>query len=63
MNLKQTILLLFIIAAIPACTAKKGCPTNGKNVGAEKLATGDPKASKDARKAGKYRMGKIPGDK
>jgi hypothetical protein len=35
--------------------AKYGCPTNGKNVGAEKLASGDPKAEKAARKAKKFR--------
>ena len=34
---------------------KTGCPSNGKNVGAEKLMSGDPKAMKDARKAKKFR--------
>ncbi|MBL7758893.1 MAG: hypothetical protein J0H92_15360 [Sphingobacteriales bacterium] len=34
---------------------KYGCPTNGKNVGAEKLLSGDPKAEKAARKAKKFR--------
>ncbi len=34
---------------------KYGCPTNGKNVGAEKLLSGDPKAEKDARKARKFK--------
>jgi hypothetical protein len=34
---------------------KYGCPTNGKNVGAEKLATDDPKAMKQAKKAKKFR--------
>jgi hypothetical protein len=34
---------------------KTGCPTNGKNVGAEKLMSGDPKAEKAARKAKKFR--------
>jgi hypothetical protein len=34
---------------------KTGCPTNGKNVGAEKLVSGDPKAEKAARKAKKFR--------
>ncbi|HRE37847.1 MAG: hypothetical protein JNK98_03925 [Chitinophagaceae bacterium] len=34
---------------------KTGCPTNGKNVGAEKLISGDPKATKDAKKAKKFR--------
>lgn len=35
--------------------AKYGCPTNGKNVGAEKLVSGDPNAEKEARKAKKFR--------
>lgn len=34
---------------------KTGCPTNGKNIGAEKLVSGDPKAEKEARKAKKFR--------
>lgn len=38
-----------------SCRAGKGCPTNGKNVGAEKLLSGDPKSVKAARKAGKFK--------
>lgn len=34
---------------------KYGCPSNGKNVGAEKILSGDPKASKEAKKAKKFR--------
>ena len=34
---------------------KTGCPSNGKNIGAEKLMSGDPKAAKEARKAKKFR--------
>ena len=34
---------------------KYGCPSNGKNVGAEKVLSGDPKAMKDAKKAKKFR--------
>ncbi len=34
---------------------KYGCPTNGKNIGAEKLVSGDPKAEKAARKAKKFK--------
>lgn len=34
---------------------KTGCPTNGKNVGAEKILSGDPDAEKSARKAKKFR--------
>ena len=34
---------------------KYGCPSNGKNVGAEKLLGGDAKAEKEARKAKKFK--------
>ena len=34
---------------------KSGCPSNGKNVGAEKLMSGDPDAVKAAKKAKKFR--------
>lgn len=36
---------------------KYGCPTDGRNIGAEKLASGDEKAMKASEKA-KYRGGK-----
>ena len=35
---------------------KYGCPTNGRNVGAEKILSGDPKSVKASRKA-KYKGG------
>lgn len=34
---------------------KTGCPTDGKNVGAEQILSGDPDATKAARKAKKFR--------
>jgi hypothetical protein len=34
---------------------KYGCPTNGKNVGAEQLLSGDKKAIKAAKKAKRFR--------
>ena len=34
---------------------KYGCPTNGKNIGAERLLGGDKKAEKAARKAKKFK--------
>ena len=34
---------------------KYGCKTDGRNVGAEKLANGDPEAEKAARKAKKFK--------
>ena len=32
-----------------------GCPSNGKNVGAEKILSGDKDAIKAAKKAGKFK--------
>ena len=34
---------------------KYGCKTDGRNIGAEKLATGDPESEKAARKAKKFK--------
>ena len=34
---------------------KYGCPSNGKNIGAERLLGGDKKAEKAARKAKKFK--------
>lgn len=64
MKLLQMKKLLVIVALIgfmlmvSSCNLfkpKYGCPTNGKNIGAEKLASGDPEAEKAARKAKKFR--------
>jgi len=35
--------------------AKYGCKTDGRSIGAEKLANGDPEAEKAARKAKKFK--------
>jgi ethanolamine utilization microcompartment shell protein EutL len=32
-----------------------GCPTNGKNIGAERILSGDKAAIKAAKKAGKFK--------
>jgi hypothetical protein len=56
-----TIFLLIAISCLAfACKAKYGCPTNGRNVGAEKLLSGDAKHSKDVKAAKKA---KFKGDK
>ena len=34
---------------------KYGCPSNGKNVGAEKIISGDPDAMKSVKKAKKFK--------
>lgn len=34
---------------------KSGCPSNGKNIGAERIASGDPKAIQSAKRAKKFK--------
>ena len=60
--MKKPILIItvlsFLMMTTTACNMFKkgqGCPTNGKNVGAEKLLSGDPAAEKAARKAKKFK--------
>ncbi len=58
---------LFVIGAIAillsSCSVwnklfapKYGCPTDGKNVGAEKILSGNPAAMKSAAKAKKFKL-------
>jgi hypothetical protein len=59
--MKKPILILTALSLtilVSSCSLFKrgsGCPTNGKNVGAEKLISGDPAAEKAARKAKKFK--------
>jgi hypothetical protein len=41
-------LAIFVVSMFCSCSQKTGCPSNGKNVGAERLLSGDkvPKAKK-----------------
>jgi hypothetical protein len=61
-NLRFFAVLISVTFLISSCSLwnnlfkpKYGCPTNGKNIGAEKLMSGDPKAEKEARKAKKFK--------
>jgi hypothetical protein len=61
-NLRNFTLVLSLTMLLSSCgmlsnmfKRKTGCPSNGKNVGAEKLMSGDPKAVKDAKKAKKFK--------
>jgi hypothetical protein len=51
-NLIQAAFLILFLSFLTGCSVfkkpKEGCPTNGKNVGAEKLLSGEkmPKAKK-----------------
>ena len=53
------ILLSFLLAIISigftSCLAGKGCPSSGKNVGAERVLTGDFKTMKAIKRAPKFR--------
>jgi hypothetical protein len=61
--MKKTILFFGMTTFLCSCgifgggSSKTGCPSNGRSVGAEKLAAGDPKAMKDAKKAPKFKYG------
>lgn len=53
--LTKTMAVLLVLFGLFSCKVKYGCPSNGRNVGAEKIVSGDPKAMKDLKKAGKFR--------
>jgi hypothetical protein len=60
--MKKIVLVLlsaFAVGCLVSCSAGKGCPSNGKNLGAEKLISGDKKTMKLAKKAGKFKQGKF----
>jgi hypothetical protein len=48
-------IVLGICVAAASCKAKYGCRGNGKNVGAERLLSGDAKVMKEVKRAGKFR--------
>ena len=47
--------LTMVVASCNLFKPKYGCPSNGKNIGAERLASGDPAAEKAAKKAKKFK--------
>ncbi|MEO6406274.1 MAG: hypothetical protein ABIY51_13105 [Ferruginibacter sp.] len=63
--MKKFILALFVVSMMSSCfisrifhkKEKYGCPTNGRNVGAEQIASGDEKAIRASNKA-KYKGGR-----
>jgi hypothetical protein len=55
LTLLVTVCFMLMVTSCNLFKPKYGCPTNGKNVGAEKLVSGDPDAEKSARKAKKFR--------
>jgi hypothetical protein len=60
--MKKIIAFFICLYFLSACSLfrkseKTGCPSNGRNIGAEKLAAGDEKAMKESSKA-KYKGGR-----
>ena len=62
MRFRHYTIILAVMILLSSCKLwnsvfkpKYGCPSNGKNVGAEKILSGDPKASKDMKKAKKFK--------
>ena len=54
--MKKIFLAVTVLTVLSSCfifkkKEKYGCPSDGRNVGAEKIASGDPKAVKAANKA------------
>jgi len=54
--MKRALILLTVVSLLSSCfifrkKEKYGCPTNGRNVGAEKIASGDEKAIRASNKA------------
>jgi hypothetical protein len=61
-NLKFLVFVFSLLFLLSSCRVwnsifkpKYGCPSNGKNVGAEKILSGDPKAMKSVKKAKKFK--------
>ena len=49
-----------MIFSLYSCGAvKKGCPSNGANVGAEKILSGDPQATKNIKKGKSFTLNKF----
>lgn len=56
------LLLIVFLSSLSSCRLwnnlfkpKYGCPSNGKNIGAEKIISGDPAAMKEMKKAKKFK--------
>jgi hypothetical protein len=57
-TIMTTFALICFMIMVTSCNLfkpKYGCPSNGKNVDAGKLASGDPEAERAARTAKKFR--------
>ncbi|HUM96442.1 MAG TPA: hypothetical protein PK275_01225 [Chitinophagaceae bacterium] len=61
-NLRFFVIAFCVVLSLSSCKIfgnlfkpKYGCPTNGKNVGAEKIISGDPDAMKAVKKTKKFK--------
>ncbi len=52
---RKVILFCSLLMLFSSCAVKKGCPTNGANIGAERILSGDPKAIKAVNKGKKFK--------
>jgi hypothetical protein len=60
--MKKLLLAVFVVSLLSSCSLfrkseKRGCPSNGRNIGAERIASGDEKAIRASNKA-KYKGGR-----
>ena len=51
----KAILFFYFALICSSCAVKKGCPTNGANIGAERILSGDPKALEAVKKGKKFK--------
>lgn len=62
--MKTRLLIIIAVSAFAisfvGCKAQYGCPSSGRNVGAERLLSGDKKSMKAVKHAGKFQGSKIP---
>ncbi len=47
--------IILACTCIVSCSVKRGCPSNGRNVGAERLLNPDKQTAKDLKKVKKFR--------
>jgi hypothetical protein len=59
--MKNILFIVCILCLLTSCSVfrkrnKNGCPTNGKNIGAERILSGETKAIDAAKKAKKFKF-------
>jgi hypothetical protein len=56
MKLIVAVILSAFCVSSMSCSVGKGCPSSGRNVGAERILSGDAKTMKAVKKAGKFKV-------